>query len=208
VTTGLVMAPRGIATAVSMLLVGRLIARMDARLLVAAGMLISAAGSHAMTHYSIYVNTFWVIWPAVLQGLGLGLIFVPLSTIAYATIDRARIAEGAGLYSLVRTVGAAAGISTVTTLMTREAQVIWNELGANVTRFNPAFTGYLDGLHLAPGDPQAIALIGQEVGRQAQMGAMIDIFQLTTWSFLLMLPLVFLLRRNRSPAIASTGSIE
>ena len=196
VTTGLVMAPRGIATAVAMLVVGRLVARTDPRLLVGTGMLVSAAGSFAMTRYSLDVNTFWIVWPALLQGLGLGLIFVPLSTIAYATLPRQRMAEAAGIYSLVRTLGAAAGISVVTTLMTRQAQVIWNELGAHVNRYNPAFIEYLRSLHLSPTDPHALALVAAQIGRQAEMGAILDVFAVTAWSFLAMLPLVLLLRRK------------
>src|SRR4051812_9119557 len=196
-TTGLVMAPRGVATAIAMIFVGRLIGKVDARVLVGTGMLLSAAGSWAMTRYSLDVTLFWIIWPAALQGLGLGLIFVPLSTIAYATLERARMAEAAGIYSLVRTIGAAAGISVVTTLMTRQAQVLWNELGAHVTRYNHALADYLRGLHLDPTDPRAIALIAGQVGQQAQMGAIIDVFAVTAWSFLLMLPLVMLLKRGR-----------
>src|SRR5206468_10049885 len=138
VTTGIVMAPRGIATAIAMVVVGRLVGKNDARVLVAAGMLLSAAGSYAMTRYSLDVSIFAIIWPAFLQGLGLGLIFVPLSTIAYTTLERRKMAEAAGIYSLVRTIGAAVGISVVTTLLARESQVVWNELGAHVTKFNPA----------------------------------------------------------------------
>jgi DHA2 family multidrug resistance protein len=196
VTTGLIMAPRGIATAVAMLIVGRLVATTDARLLVGVGMLTSALGSWAMTHYSLEVTTFWIVWPAAVQGLGLGLIFVPLSTIAYATLPRAKMAEAAGIYSLVRTIGAAAGISIVTTLMTRQAQVSWNELGANVTRYNHAFIEYLRALHLSPTDPQALALVAAQVAQQAQMIAIVDVFKVTMWSFLAMLPLVLLLRRK------------
>ena len=197
-TAGLTMAPRGIATAVAMLVVGRLIGKVDARVLVGTGMLLSAAGSWAMTRYSLDVTIFWIIWPTALQGLGLGLIFVPLSTIAYATLERARLAEAAGIYSLVRTVGAAAGISIVTTIMTRQAQVLWNELGANVTRYNPALLEYLRGLHLQPTDPKALSIVAAQVAQQAQMGAMLDVFVVTAWSFLVMLPLVLLLRRGRS----------
>jgi DHA2 family multidrug resistance protein len=181
---------------VAMIVVGRLVGKVDARMLVGTGMLLSAAGSHFMTRYSLDVNTFWIVWPALLQGLGLGLIFVPLSTIAYATLARERMAEAAGIYSLVRTIGAAVGISVVTTVMTRQAQVIWNELGGHVTRYNAAVIEYLRGLHLSPTDPQAAAILAAQVGKQAQMGAMLDVFQLTVWTFFAMLPLVFLLRRK------------
>ncbi len=198
VTTGLVMAPRGIATAVAMMVVGRLVMKGDPRVLVGAGMLISALGSHLMTYYSLDVSTAWIIGPALLQGLGLGLIFVPLSTIAYTTLERSRMAEAAGIYSLVRTIGAAAGISIVTTLMTRQAQVMWNELGGHVTKYNHALAEYLRPLHLSPTDPHAMAVVAAEIGRQAEMAAMLDVFKVTTWSFLAMLPLVFLLKRKRS----------
>jgi DHA2 family multidrug resistance protein len=197
VTTGLVMAPRGIASAISMIVVGRLVGRVDTRVLIAAGMLISAAGSYGMTWYSIDVDLFWLVVPAALQGLGMGLVFVPLSTIAYATLDRSRMAEAAGLFSLVRTMGASLGISTVTTVMTREAQVLWNQLGGNVSRFNPDLARYLSGLHLSPGDPLAAAILGREVARQAQMIAIVDAFWLITWTFILMLPVALLLRSSR-----------
>ena len=200
VTTGIVMAPRGVATAIAMIVVGRLVGRIDARILVGAGMLVSAAGSWAMTRYSLDIGTWQIVWPGFLQGLGLGLIFVPLSTIAYTTLPRSRMAEAAGIYSLVRTIGAAAGISVVTTLMTREAQVNWNELGAHVTKYNQALIDYLKPLHLTPTDPHAIAIIAGQVGMQAQMSAILDVFKITAWSFLFMLPLVFLLRRHRAGA--------
>jgi MFS transporter, DHA2 family, multidrug resistance protein len=196
-TTGIIMAPRGVATAIAMVVVGRLVGRVDARFLVGLGMATSAVGSWAMTHYSLDVTTWWIIWPAFLQGLGLGLIFVPLSTIAYMTLPRVRTAEAAGIYSLVRTIGAAAGISVVTTLMTREAQVNWNELGAHITLYNPAVSAYLRALHLAPTDPHAMALIAAQVGQQAEMSAILDVFKVTAWSFIAMLPLVLLLRRSK-----------
>jgi DHA2 family multidrug resistance protein len=197
VTTGLVMAPRGIATAISMVIVGRLVGKTDPRILVGCGMLLSALGSHAMTRYSLDINIFWIIWPAMLQGLGLGLIFVPLSTIAYATLERSRMAEAAGLYSLVRTMGSAVGISVITTILSRQSQVVWNELGGRMQRYNPALADYLRPLHLSPTDPKAIALIAGQIAEQAQITAMLDVFKLITWSFLLMLPLVFLLRKSR-----------
>jgi MFS transporter, DHA2 family, multidrug resistance protein len=197
VTAGLVMAPRGIASAVSMVIVGRLVGKVDARVLIATGMVLSATGSHFMTHYSLDVSLFWLIWPAALQGLGMGLVFVPLSTIAYATLDRARTAEAAGLFSLVRTLGASVGISIVSTLMTREAQVAWNRLGANVNPFNPEVARHLEALHLSISDPHAIALLASEVGREAQMIAMLDAFSLIAWTFVVMLPVALLLRPRR-----------
>ena len=176
---------------------GRLVNRIDTRYLIGTGMVLSAIGSFAMTHYSLDVNTFWIVWPALFQGLGLGLIFVPLATIAYATLPAQRMAEAAGIFSLVRTIGAAAGISIVTTLMTRQTQVVWNELGANISRYNHALADYLRPLHLAPTDPRALVLLAQQVGQQAAITAIVDVFYLTAWSFVAMLPLVLLLRKRK-----------
>ena len=122
VLTGIVMAPRGIATALAMLIVGRLVSKVDARLLVSIGIGFSMVGSYMMTFYSFDVTTINIVLPAFLQGIGLGLIFVPLSTVAYATLERSRMAEAAGIYSLVRTIGAWIGISIVTTVMSHQAQ--------------------------------------------------------------------------------------
>lgn len=205
-TTGLVMAPRGIATAFMMLFVGRLIGRIDVRVLVGAGMLLSAAGSYAMTNYSLDIDPFWIIWPAAIQGLGLGLIFVPLSTVAYATLERARMAEGAGIYSLVRTIGSAIGISISTTVLTRRTQVLWNQFGGHVTLFNPALSSYTHHLGLAPRSPLAAAIIAQQLGTQAELVAMLNVFQLIAWSFVVMLPLLLLLKGSAGGAGAGSAA--
>lgn len=193
VTTGWLMAPRGAASMVSMMLVGRLINRVQPRYLVSAGLLLGLTGSHAMTHYSLYVDTWTLVWPVLVQGFGLGLIFVPLSTIAFSTLPPQRSAEAAGVYSLTRSLGSSVGISIVATMVARESQVAWNQLGAYITPYNPALPQYFAQLDLNPTDPQAIAILARELGRQAQMQGIIDAFVLISWSFLIMLPFVLLL---------------
>jgi DHA2 family multidrug resistance protein len=196
VTTGILMAPRGIATAITMLVVGRLVSHVDARYLVLTGLAFGAFGSLGMTHYSLDVTQMNIIWPAFMQGIGLGLVFVPLSTVAYATLDRHRMAEAAGLYSLVRTIGSAVGISIVTTLLAHQSQILWNELGVHVSQYHEALVEYMRRMHLSPTDPRGLAVVAYEVGRQAQMGAMLDVFKVITYSYLFMVPLVFLLKRS------------
>jgi DHA2 family multidrug resistance protein len=205
VTTGLLMAPRGIATAITMVVVGRLVSKVDARYLVLAGLAFGAVGSYGMTYYSLDVTQLNIVWPAFLQGIGLGLVFVPLSTVAYATLDRQRMAEAAGLFSLVRTVGSAIGISIVTTLLAHQSQILWNELGAYVSQYHEALVDYLRRLHLQPTDPRGLAVVAREVGRQAQMGAMLDVFKLITLSYVFMVPLVFLLKRSTAQRVGPTA---
>jgi DHA2 family multidrug resistance protein len=195
VTTGMVMAPRGIATAISMMVVGRLVGVVDARLLVLIGVGFSALGSWMMTFYSLDMTTMNIIVPAFLQGIGLGMIFVPLSTIAYATMHRSRMAEAAGIYSLIRTIGAAIGISITTTVMAHQTQIIWNELGAHINVFRGEVIEYLRHLHLTPTDRRGLTVLARQVARQSEMGAILDVFKLITWSYVFMLPLLLLLRK-------------
>ncbi len=204
-TTGLVMAPRGIASMLSMFIVGRLINRTGARPLITVGILLSVVGTFATTHYNLAIDPFWIIWPIVVQGLGLGMIFVPLAAVAFATLRPEQSAEAAGMYSLLRTIGSSVGISIVSTVMTREGQVAWNQLGGHLQPYNPAVYLYLDRLHLLPADPAGAAVLGLTLGRQAQMIALVDAFTLIAWSFVAMLPMVLLLRgtRSRPAAVAA-----
>jgi DHA2 family multidrug resistance protein len=188
-----------------MLVVGRLVAHVDARWLVLVGLGFGALGSYGMTNYSLDVTQFNIIWPAFLQGIGLGLVFVPLSTVAYATLDRRRMAEAAGLYSLLRTIGSAVGISIVTTLLAHQSQILWNELGAYVSQYHGALLEYVRRLGVAPTDPRGLAVVAREVGRQAQMGAMLDVFWVITFSYLCMVPLVFLLKRSTTQRAGPTA---
>jgi DHA2 family multidrug resistance protein len=196
ITTGLIMAPRGIATAITMMFVGRLVSIVDARLLVLIGLGFSALGSWMMTSYSLDITTANIIVPAFLQGIGLGLIFVPLSTIAYATLNPSRMAEAAGIYSLIRTIGSAIGISITTTVLAHQTQIIWNELGAHINVFHGQVTEYLRLLHLTPTDRRGLAVLAGQVARNAEMGAMLDVFKLITFSYALLLPLLFLLKKS------------
>ncbi len=195
-TTGLIMAPRGIASMISMMLVGRLISRVEPRALIAFGIVLSAIGSYAMTMYNLDIDSWWLIWPVVVQGLGLGMIFVPLSTVAFATLPKEQSAEAAGIYSLMRTIGSSIGISIATTVMTRNMQVAWNQIGGHITVYNQAISGYLQGLNLNLTDPAAIAVLAQSLARQAQMLGMLDAFKLISWSFIAMLPMVLLIGRS------------
>jgi len=209
-TAGLMMAPRGIASMVSMILVGRLITRVEPRVLITIGTLLCGIGSYAMTKYSLYVDQWWLIWPIVVQGFGLGMVFVPLSTVAFTTLPREASAEAAGIFSLMRTVGSSIGISIVTTVMIRHMQIAWNEIGGHIQPFNPALAPYLSGLNLNMSDPAAAGILAQELARQAQMVGLLDAFMFITWSFVFMLPLVLLLRRSsrKPPAGAAVAAPE
>lgn len=194
-TTGLVMAPRGLASMFSMMIVGKLISRIDARILISLGIILASAGAWAMTLYNLDINIFWSVWPVVMQGLGMGLIFVPMSTVAFSSLPLQDSAEAAGLFSLLRTIGSSIGISIVSTIQTRHTQIAWNQLGGHIMATNPATNHYLQGLNLNSDSPTAPLILGHLLQRQADMTGYLDAFFLITWGFLIMLPLVMLMHR-------------
>jgi DHA2 family multidrug resistance protein len=200
-TTGLVMAPRALGSAISMAIVARLIGRVDVRWLVGTGMLLTAGATWVMSWYDLAVSPAWIVWPGVAQGLGMGAVFVPLSTMAYGSLRPEQADAGAGLFNLARTIGSAMGVSIAATAYTRFGQIDWNQLGGHINPFNPALGHWLQTQGLSLSDPLAPALLAHELGRQASMLAFTQVFQLIALSFLAMAPLLLLLRSGgRTPA--------
>lgn len=194
VTAGLVMAPRGLATMLSMRFAGRLIGRFDTRAIVTAGVLLSAWGSFQMSRYNLEIAPWDAIWPTLFQGLGLGLIYVPLAALQLATLPPALSAEAAGLGSLLRTLGQSLGISIVSTLLTRLGQSEWAQLGGHINPYDPALRVWLHAHGLSSVDAHTAPLLGLELSRQAQILALINVMQFIGWSALAMLPLIPLVR--------------
>ena len=199
-TTGLVMAPRGVGSALSMFLVSRLITRVDARRLIMLGLALSAAGSYFMTWYNLIIDPVWIIWPSILQGLGMGMIFVPLSTLAYETLPKAATDHASALFNLFRTIGSSVGISVAGTLVSRETQVNWNRLGGHINPYNPALRQWLHGHGLAMSDSLTPKLLANDLSRQAMIVAFVDTFWFITLSMLAIAPLVLMLRRKKRSA--------
>jgi len=125
----------------------------------------------------------------------MGLIFVPMSTVAFSSLPPQDSAEAAGLFSLLRTIGSSIGISIVSTVQTRQTQIAWNQLGGHIKATNPATHQYLQGLNLHSGSPAAPTVLQHLLARQADMAGYLDAFYLITWGFLIMLPLVLFMRR-------------
>lgn len=196
-TTGLVMAPRGISGMISMILVSKLINRVDPRWLILTGIILSATGISVGTYYSQNISPIWFIGPLLLQGFGLSMIFVPLSTVAFSTLPISMRVEAAGLFSLLRTLGASIGISIAITIYTRHLQFAWNQLGGFIQPYNPALQNYLDTTHMQLSNPVTIAVLTHQLQQQAQILSFVNVYAFITWSFISMIPLVLLLKKRK-----------
>ena len=198
-TAGLLMAPRGIAVAVGMSLVATLITRIEPRWLVLAGLTLATAGSYAMTWYNLDIGPAWIIGPGIVQGIGMGMIFVPLSTLAYQTLPRDASDQAASIFNLARTVGGSVGVAIAATVLTRTSQANWQTLGANINPYNPTLRAWLDSTGSSIYDLKTIPYMASEVMRQATLLGFIEAFGFVTLSFLVLIPLVLLLKRTTGP---------
>lgn len=187
------MAPRGVGTMISMLLVGRLMRVIDPRKLVVAGLALTTLSLWEMTGFTPQMDMLPIIRSGVVQGLGLGLVFVPLSTVAFSTIAPQFRADATSLFSLVRNIGSSVGISVVSLMLTRNIQINHAELSSALTPYNPTLRA-LSPL-AAAGQPAALSQIDGLVNLQAAMIGYVDDFKLMMWVTLVAIPLVFLLRK-------------
>lgn len=193
-SVGMIMAPRGMGTMVIMLLVGRLLRFVDARALIAAGLLLTGWSMHMMSGFSPLMGAEPVIRTGVIQGMGMGLVFVPLSSIAFATMEPTLRADGTALFSLMRNIGSSIGISILSYLLTRNTAVNHVELVSPLTAVNPDLQRMADSLGRLTTE-QAASVIDSLVTRQAMMIAYNDDFVVMMWMCLAVVPLIFLLRR-------------
>lgn len=195
---GLLLAPRGVGTMIGMMVVGRLLGRIDARWPILVGIVMTIYSLYLMTGFGVQVSQSDVVWIGAIQGLGLGLVFVPISSVAYATLPAAQRTEAASLFSLVRNIGSSIGISVVMTMLSRSAQVNHAELVQRI----PSYGAEL-GLLPAAWDPSTVAgaaALNMEVSRQAAAIAYTNDFWLLMGLTALSLPLVYFLRVGKGPA--------
>lgn len=202
ITVGLVLAPRGIGTMASMLVVGRLVRRVDARLLVLFGLALTAYSLWSMSFWSPQMDWWPVVTTGVIQGFGLGFVFVPLSTVAFQTLDPRSRTEAAGLFNLVRNLGSSIGISIMAALLTRNLAINHASLVTHITPFNNALLGA--GINPSTFDTgfgqQSAAMVDGMITGQAAMIAYLDDFKLMFWITLAAVPLLLILRNRPIPA--------
>ncbi|MFP5404901.1 MAG: DHA2 family efflux MFS transporter permease subunit [Gammaproteobacteria bacterium] len=205
VDIGYLLAPRGVGTMFAMITVGRLAGRVDLRWLIVAGLVLTSLSLWEMTGFNLDTTGWDIVKTGIVQGLGLGFLFVPLSTISFSTLAPHFRNEGTALFSLIRNIGSSIGISVVVTLLARNAQANHAAFSEYINPFNLALQHAVQSgvynLATAPG----LAAINGEVSRQAVMLAYLQDFRLMMWTALVAIPLVVFLRPPAKGAAPEGG---
>jgi DHA2 family multidrug resistance protein len=189
--------PRGVGTLISMVTVGRLSQKVDLRILVALGMALMGASLYIMTGFSLVQGTRPVIISGIVQGLGLGMLFVTVQALAFTTLEARLRTAAASLLNLSRNIGGSVGISIVTAQLTRNLQVSHADIGAHITDQNaPSMVSPMMEQFGLPAQ-SVLAMIDAEVNRQAAFIAYLDDFKLMMWITFAAIPLVLLLKPQK-----------
>jgi DHA2 family multidrug resistance protein len=205
--TGFVTAPSGVGTMIGMLVVGRLVGRVDLRLLLAIGFGLTALSLWQMSGYDLTITQSDVVWPGLAQGLGTGLIFVPLAAAAFATLAPELRADGTAIFSLLRNIGSAIGISGAQALLVRNTQIAHAGLVENLGVANPSIlkSPLATAFHL--GSPTGFTVLNDEVTRQASMIAYVDDFLLMLIATLVVIPLLIFIRPSKHNGALAAESL-
>lgn len=202
---GLVMAPRGLSSALSMMIVGRFITVIDPRWFLIVGLVILEVTTYWMTSFNLDTSFHLMAKVSFFQGFGVGLFFVPLATIVFNTLDPSQEAEASGIFNFSRNLGTSMGISLVSTFLSRQSQLSWSHLSDRLTATNANLQNWLQTQHLTLSDPKALAYFNMQLAKQSSMVAFVNTFKFVEICFLIALPLIFLLKK---PPVIHSAVIE
>jgi DHA2 family multidrug resistance protein len=206
VDAGEAMAPRGIGSLIMMPIVGALTAKVDARKLLIAGLVIGGVTMIWLGELNLNAGYWDIFWPQFLQGGGMALLFVPLTTVSMATIAPQRMGNATSLFNLMRNIGGSIGIALTGTYLQRHRQVVSSTLGEHINVYEPVSRSMIEqitnGLIAAGSDAvtatqRAYVILEGMLFRQASMVTFVTIFRVMGIVFLLMIPLVFLMKRPK-----------
>src|SRR5499426_2709073 len=205
-TSGLVLAPSGIGQAVMLLFVGYLVSRYDQRVLLSFGVLMNGLATFMMSNVTLSIDFWALALPRLVQGIGMGCIFVPLQMLAFQSVPIRHLPNATALFSVVRNIGGSAGVAISTTLLSRRAQLHQSALVANVHPGDPETTERLrlwtqhfqtHGADAITAGQQAVTMLYRETVAQAQVLAFMDDFRLLAVMYACLVGLIFLMHRSR-----------
>ena len=203
VTAGLTLGPQGMGSMAAMLVAGRLVGRVDTRILLAIGLGLAAYAFYETTLWTPDVAQTTVMRVGVMQGASIGFLFVPLTAVMFSTLPPNLIADGAGFSTLVRNIASGAGISIVTALLTQNTQQNHAEIGAHVTQVNRMFESAAASHVLNPMSLAGRAALDAMITREAQIIAYIDDYKLLLIATLAVVPLLLVFKPARKSAAKS-----
>ena len=208
---GLVLAPGGVSTLVTMPIAGALMNRLDPRWIIVTGCALNAYAMYLMATLTLQASYWDIMLPRFIQGLGIGCSFVPLSTVALSAVPMRELGHASGLFNFIRTIGGSIGIAMVATLLERGAQSHQARLAAHVSLYDPdvwdryhtlVTTFAARGADTVTAEQQAWAHLYAIVQREALTLSFIDNFWRLAWIFAAVVPFVLLL--GRRPRLAET----
>jgi len=204
---GIALAPRGIGSFIMMPLTGMMVGRIDARKLLIVGLVVGGGTMLWLSQMSLSAGYWDFFWPQVIQGAGISLLFVPLTTIAMDAIPREKMGYATSLFSLMRNIGGSIGIAVTGTLLARHTQATSVLYSANITGLDPTSQSMFyqmrgafmaQGADITTATSRAYAALHGMVMRQASIVSFVGLFQLLGVVFLVVVPLVFLMKRPRA----------
>ena len=203
---GLAMLPRGLGSFLIMPIVGILMTKLEPRLMLVVGLIFAAMSLWMLGDLNLNAGYWDIFWPQMLQGLSMGLLFVPLTTVTNDPIPNERMGNATSIFNLMRNIGASIGIASVTTIVARHTQEHINILGQHVNAYNPRTQSMFEAMRqgfmakwsdFATATRQAYAGLFGMVQQQAAMLSFADAFKLLAFLFLVVLPLILLMRAPR-----------
>jgi DHA2 family multidrug resistance protein len=206
IEAGIAMAPRGLGSFIAMPIVGFLTAKVDARKLLVVGLIGGAITLFMLGSLNLQIGYWDIFWPQFFQGLTMGLIFVPLTTVTMSLIGREEMGNATSLFNLMRNMGGSVGIAAIATMLSRRTQVQYNVLGSHVSAFDAQARSLLDqiragfvsrGMDFTTATGAAYAALSGMVSQQAVMVAFVQLFRILALVFAVVVPLVFIMRRPK-----------
>ena len=201
---GLVLGPGGIATLIAMPIAGRLVTKINPKAILAFGIIVAAYSTYLMSQFNLLADFNTIIWPRVVLGVGMGFLFIPLTTLTMSAIRKEDMGNASAIYNLLRNLGGSFGVAFVTTMLARRAQLHQVNLVEHLTPFDTSYQLTLSraeqflqhmGLDVSTAQQGSLSVIHGQLLRQASMLSFNDVFYLISITMICVLPLVLLMKR-------------
>ena len=192
--TGVLLAPRGVGILLAMFIAAKLTNKVDPRVVIFIGFLMTAASMWIMTRWSLNMDWHWIVYTGLFQGFSMGLVFIPLNGVAFSTLPMRMRTDGSSLLYLFRSLGGSFGISVMTTMLARNMQTSHEDLASHVTASSMSLIDPSTADRLGALGETAMQMLNLEINRQAAMIAYLDDFKLMMILLIIVSPLVFFLK--------------